>query len=182
MTVRHLNKIGIPASENLVDGKQAIKDSLAGVADDGSLVSPAEVESVRAKMTIDGGFAVKKFNRTGVVTVRGQLGKTDPATDNGVILTGVGDTECFGVWLDDGVADDAEGWFVTGGDAYVRFDDNFGPNSGDWVETSEAGYANSQATPAAAPTHFQEIGHCMETVGAGGGGTHVLALCALHFN
>jgi len=30
--------------------------------------------------------------------------------------------------------------------------------------------------------HFEEIGHCIETVAAGGAGTHILARCVLHFN
>ena len=34
----------------------------------------------------------------------------------------------------------------------------------------------------AAFSHFNEIGNCIETVTATGGGTHVLARCVLHFN
>lgn len=43
--------------------------------------------------------------------------------------------------------------------------------AGNWVETDdgEAGYAEAtSATPAAAPAHFEEIGHCIETVTADG--------------
>ena len=65
----------------------------------------------------------------------------------------------------------------------MAFDDNVGSVDGDWVETSEAGYVQSDTNPpGAVAAHFQEVGHCIETVGAGGGGTHILARCVLHFN
>ena len=63
--------------------------------------------------------------------------------------------------------------------------DNEAATAGNWVETNdtEAGYAYATSvTPNAAPAHFEEIGHCIETVLAGGGGTHILARCVLHFN
>ena len=30
--------------------------------------------------------------------------------------------------------------------------------------------------------HMGEVGNCIENVSAGGGGTHILARCVLHFN
>jgi hypothetical protein len=139
----------------------------------------------KSKITAIGGFAVKLTNTTGAVTVQGQTVKADPATNDAVILTSANDTECIGVFLDAGIADDAEAWVVVAGIADVAMGDNEAATAGNWVETNstEAGYADAtSASPIAAPQHFNEIGHCIETVAAGGVGTHILARCVLHFN
>jgi hypothetical protein len=139
-----------------------------------------------ARITKDGGFAIRLFNRTGAATVRGQVVKSDTATDNGVILTDTNDDEGFGVFLDSGIADDAYAWVVVSGIAYVAFEDNVAATHGYWVGTgaTEAGYARTQAAPPALgiAAHFEEVGHCLESVAAGGAGTHILAKCAIHFN
>ncbi len=165
-------------------GGTAIKNvSTLDVNDDANIGGELTV-SQKSKLTSIGGFAVKLTNKTGGVTVAGQLVKADIATDDAVVLTGAADDECFGVLLDSGVAADAETWVVVSGIADVAMEDNTAATPGNWVETSsEAGYANATAgTPAAAPRHFREIGHCIESVSAGGGGTHILARCVLHFN
>lgn len=137
----------------------------------------------KAKLTNIGGLAIALTNTTGVVTIAGQLVKADTTTDDGVVLAAAGDTECFGVFLDAGIADDAEAWVVVSGIADVAFDDNIAAVRGNWVATgAAAGYARTQASPAAAPQHFEEIGHSLENVSAGGGGTHILGRCVLHFN
>jgi hypothetical protein len=144
-----------------------------------------EIENPKSKRTLLGGWAVKLTNTTGANTVQGQTVKADPTTDDAVILTAAGDTECIGVFLDSGIADDAEAWVVVSGIADVAMEDDTAATHGNWVETSdtEAGYANAESTtPAASPAHFEEIGHCVESVAAGGGGTHILARCVLHFN
>lgn len=134
-------------------------------------------------MTAIGGFAIKLTNKTGANSVAGNLVKADTATNDAVILTAAGDTECFGVFLDAGIADGAEAWVVVSGIADVALDDNVASVRGDWMSTGVlAGYAATATSPAAAPTHFEEIGHCIETVAAGGAGTHILARCVLHFN
>lgn len=143
------------------------------------------IESSKFKMTSIGGYAIKLTNKTGGNTVQGQTVKADTATDDGVILTAADDNECFGVFLDAGIADDAEAWVVIAGIADVAMGDDEAATHGNWVETNsaEAGYADATSgSPAAAPQHFNEIGHCIETVAAGGGGTHILARCVLHFN
>jgi len=137
----------------------------------------------KIKLTEIGGYAVKLTNKTGANTVAGQLVKADTATDDAVILAAAGDVECFGVFLDAGIADGSEAWVVVSGIADVAFDDNVAAVRGDWVSTGVlAGYAATANSPAAAPTHFEEIGHCIESVAAAGGGTHILARCILHFN
>lgn len=141
-------------------------------------------------MTAIGGIAIKLTNNTGVNSVQGQQVEADPANDDAVILTVVSDHECFGVFLESGVTDGSEAWIVVSGIAYVAMENNTAATHGNWVQTSdaEAGYADStNAGPplggvAQLDTHMQEIGHCIETVAAGGVGTHILAKCVLHFN
>jgi len=139
------------------------------------------------KITTIGGLAIKLTNKTGAVTVAGQLVKPDTANNDAVILTAADDLEVIGIFLDSGIADGAEAWVVVSGIGDVALEDNTGATRGNWARTSitEAGYAD--ATNASAPqpinqTHFAEIGHCVESVAAGGAGTHVLARCVLHFN
>lgn len=141
----------------------------------------------KSKLTIIGGHAIKLTNKTGAVTIAGQLVKADTANDDAVILTAADDLEPIGVFLESGKVDGITAWVVVSGIADVAMEDNTAATRGNWVRTSitEAGYAD--ATNAAAPqpinqTHFTEIGHCIESVAAGGGGTHILARCVLHFN
>ena len=141
--------------------------------------------SVKEKFGVSpiGGLMIMLTNETGSNTIAGQLVKADTATDDAVILAGIGDIECFGVFLDSGIADGSEAWVVFSGLADVAFDDDVAAVRGNWVGTGvAAGYARNQASPPAAPDHFEELGHCIESVSAGGGGTHILARCVLHFN
>lgn len=141
-----------------------------------------EVKIEKMSFTPIGGLAIKVTNETGFDTIAGQLVKTDPATDDAVILAAAGDTECIGVFLDSGIADGSEAWVVVNGIADVALDDNVAAVRGNWMATGVlAGYARTSASPAASPQHFEEIGHCIESVSAGGGGTHILARCVLHF-
>ncbi len=147
--------------------------------------APRGVQGV--KITALKGIAIKITNETGAVTVKGQIVKPDTANNDAAILTAADDLEVTGVWLDSGVADGAEAWMVVVGIADVAMEDNTAATRGNWVRTSitEAGYADATNAGAPAPinqTHFAEIGHCIETVAAGGGGTHILARCVLHFN
>ena len=136
---------------------------------------------VRFKITSIGGYAIKLTNTTGAVTVQGQTVKPDTATDDAVILTAADDNECIGVFLDAGVADDAEAWVVIAGIADVAMGDAEAATRANWVETNsaEAGYADATSgSPAASPQHFNEIGHCIESKGAD---TDVLAEVMIHF-
>lgn len=143
------------------------------------------LESEKYKLTAIGGYAIKLTNETGANTIAGQLVKADTATNDAVVLTAASDTECFGVFLDSGDPNGSETWVVVGGIADVAMGDNEAATRGNWVEVhdSEAGYADATGgSPAAAPEHFEEIGHCIESVAAGGApGTHILARCVLHF-
>ena len=145
------------------------------------------LESLKYKLTALGGYAIKLTNKTGSNSVAGQLVQTDTSQNDAVKLTGIDEEETIGVFLDGGVSDGSEAWIVVSGIADVAMQDNTTATRGNWVRSSvtEAGYAD--ATNAAPPspasfTHFNEIGNCIETVTATGGGTHILARCVLHFN
>lgn len=183
------DNIGAGANRNIIIG--ANLDLSAIDVDDelnigGIIIGDMSTEQVRygkVMHTALGGIAVQLTNKTGANSVAGQLVKADTATNDAVILTAAGDTECFGVFLESGITDGSEAWVVVSGIADVAFDDNVASVRGDWVSTGvAAGYAATGTSPAVAPTHFEEIGHCIETVSAGGGGTHILARCVLHFN
>jgi len=144
----------------------------------------------KCRMTPIGGYAVKLTNRTGGSSVAGRLVRTSTSYDDAVDYTAADGDDCIGVFLDTGVSNGSEAWVVIAGIADVALETNTGSTHGNWVRTSttEAGYAD--ATLSAPPgggipehdSHFDEIGHCTETVSAGGAGTHVLARCILHFN
>jgi hypothetical protein len=122
------------------------------------------------------------INNTGETSVKGKLVKPD-STSNQVVLTGVDDLSPIGVIDEADVANGSMMRIIIGGRGHVLLDDNAGSTSGHWAGTSEAGYAQSSASPPGAVLgHFQEIGHFIETVAAGGVGTHVLAEIIMHFN
>ncbi len=180
-------RLGGAVNKTETDVNGNVTQSGTATASLGDTTVATQLESAKFKLTPIGGFAIKLTNTTGAVTVAGQLVKADPATDDAVILAAANELESIGVFLDSGVADDAEAWVVTSGIGDVAMEDNTAATRGNWVRSSvgEAGYAD--ATNATVPqpinqTHFAEIGHCIESVAAGGGGTHILARCVLHFN
>lgn len=132
------------------------------------------------KLTSTGGFAIKITNKTGGVTVQGQLAIVYSATavDDAFTIAALNDDGVFGIVLDAGVADGSEAWIVVGGIADVLMDAG-GSARGDRIISSPntAGSGDVWNVGGAVATHFQEIGHCIETrVGAG------LARIVLHFN
>lgn len=171
-------------------GEQEMQTVDITVTAAGALAAAGEIGSPLVKFTALGGLAVKLYNRTGAVTVAGQTVVSDIATDDGVILCPADSEHPVGVFLDAGVADDALAWVVVSGIADVAMEDNTAAIHGYWVRNSvtEPGYADStNADPPGGGVvnldiHTKEIGHCIESVGAGGGGTHILARCILHFN
>lgn len=135
--------------------------------------------STKVKFTLEGGLAERLINKTGVASVKGSL--VQPNTNDGSFELTDGDCkECFGAVYEDGIADGSECWVVVGGIAEVLLKDATASTTKNWVKTSDvAGRADATGTsPAAAPTHFEEVGHCIETKGAG---TDVLAKIVMHF-
>ncbi len=168
------------------DGGRVFEFDFDGNLDTDGYVAVAD----KVKMTLIGGLAIKLTNKTGSNTVAGQLVRLDTATDDGVILAAADGFLPMGVFLDSGVANNAEAWVVVSGIADVAMEDNTSATHGNWVRGSvtEAGY--SDATNAFPPggglpqldAHSKETGHCLESVAATGGGTHILARCILHYN
>ncbi len=126
-----------------------------------------------------GGFCVKLTNKTGGSTVKGQLVNVYTATaiNDAFKTISANDENIIGIVLEAGVADASEAWVVVNGIADVLMDTG-GSARGDRIISSvTAGSADVWNVGGAVATHFQEIGHCIETrTGAG------LARCILHFN
>ncbi len=141
-----------------------------------------------ALTTEEGGLAIRLINNTGAASVKGSVVDASHSVEAAVELEGAGDLDPIGVIYDDGVADGDWVWIVVSGIADVLLEDGTGSTYGNWVETSGTAAGRADATNAAPPAsgvigevqeHFREIGHCLETKGAG---TGVLARCVLHFN
>ena len=131
----------------------------------------------KTKMTRLGGFAILLTNKTGRNTVKGQLVQTDTSIDDAFDVVAASGDDCIGIVLDVGVSDGSEAWVVVGGIADVLIDAG-GSTRGDRLITSATpGSADVWNVGGAVATHFQEIGHCIQTrIGAG------LARAVLHFN
>ena len=138
----------------------------------------------KLRTTPEGGRAIRLTNKSGVATVKGKIAIASTSADNAVTVAGANDDECFAVFYESGIPDGSETWVVVEGIAEVLLKNNTAGTHGNWVEASDdAGYGDATSTtPRAAPDHFHEIGHCIETVSATGEGTHVLAKCVVHFN
>lgn len=138
----------------------------------------------RMKFTREGGLAIRMLNKTGITSEKGVLVTADTGADGAVDVAGADNNDVIGVFYESGIADGGEVWVVTYGIADVLLKDNTGSTHGNWVGASdEAGYAYAtENSPPAAPTHFREVGHCLQTVTATGAGTHVLCNIMMHFN
>jgi len=79
----------------------------------------SSVGTLLAKITPEGGYAVKLTNKTGAPSVKGKIVGIKTGTDNAFDLTAVDATYNLGVVYEDGVADAAECWVVVGGIAQV---------------------------------------------------------------
>lgn len=131
----------------------------------------------KARNTKIGGVAIKFTNKTGSTTVKGQLVQTDTSQNNAFDTSGANSDDTIGIVLEAGIPDGNEAWIVISGIAEVLMDSG-GSTRGDRIITSTtAGSADVWNVGGAVATHFQEIGHCIETrAGAG------LTKCILHFN
>lgn len=143
----------------------------------------------KSMQTSIGGFAIRLTNKTGANSVAGQVVMADPDVNDAVELCDGATTAdsgdiAIGVFLDSGIADGSEAWIVVVGIADVAIEDNVAAVRSYWIGASEDedGYADMVDHPKNAPDHMHEMGHCIESVAAGGGGTHILARCVLHFN
>lgn len=71
------------------------------------------------KITPEGGFAVRLTNKSGVVSVKGQIVSHKGTVARAFDLTAVDANHCLGVVYESGIADAAECWVVVSGIAQV---------------------------------------------------------------
>ena len=116
-------------------------------------------------------------------SVKGTIVDASTGTDNAADIADTDSTDPIGVIYNSGVADGSEVWVVVAGIAQVLLEDTTASTRGNWVRTSSTTAGRADATtgspPGADVKHWQEVGHCTETQGAG---TDVLAKMVLHFN
>jgi len=128
-------------------------------------------------VTPEGGVAVKLTNKSGGNSVKGEIVTSSTGTANAVESAGINSDNPIGVFYEDSIADGQEAWIVVSGIAQVLMDAS-GSTLEYWLGTGgTAKRGTSTISPPAAPTHFQEMGHILETVAA-----NSLAKCILHFN
>lgn len=127
------------------------------------------------------GFKVKLTNKTGAVSVIGTIVRADTTTDMAFDIAPINSDEPIGIVAENGIADGDECFIIVGGVAQVLLEDTTASTRGNWVMVSgTAGRADAtNANPVGVPSHWREIGHCLESKGAG---TNVLAKVLLHFN
>jgi hypothetical protein len=160
------------------------RDSTLGVMKiwDGQQSAWVAIGSARAFLTPEGGLATLLENRTGVASVKGSIVMASSTNDNAFALEGADAIDPIGVVYEAGIANGSLCYVVVSGRVQVLLEDGTASTRANWARASAAvaGRATmTGASPPDQPTHFKEIGHCLETVGAG---ANVLAYVALHFN
>lgn len=153
-------------------GGAVIGDSAAFVNACGAaaLNSTGAITNPKAKMTAEGGYAIKLTNKTGAASVKGTIVAVKSDTDNAFDLVAIDGTDCIGVVYEAGIADAAECFVVIAGKAQVLMTNNATrgqmariPLNTDTGE--EAGKAVAAALPAAAD--IRHIGTILESKNAG---------------
>ena len=137
-----------------------------------------------ARLTPEGGFAIKVINKTGAASIKGYIVEASATVDMAVQYVVGDDIDPIGIIYEPGVPDGSLMWVVVSGVADVFYTGNVTRATFSRVQTAAEGLTDGQAINEALPVppfatdkHFQEIGHPIESrVGAG------LARTVLHFN
>ncbi len=168
--------LSVPLVTVLGDGKTGFGVPVPTTAVD---VSGEVTVNAKAKITSIGGYAIKLTNEiaAAAATTKGALVEVNAGFNNAFQNAGSASIAVIGITLDSGVANGEEAWIVVSGIAEVLADSS-GFTRGDRLIASgtNAGAAEASNAPAVA-VHFQEIGHALETAGAG-----VLGKVVPHFN
>ena len=129
----------------------------------------SSVGTLLAKITPEGGYAVKLTNKTGAPSVKGQIVSHEGTVANAFNLTAVDANHCLGVVYESGVEDGAQCWVVVAGIAQVLMKNaaTMGhicriPLNND--EGEAAGYAMDAAQSSSASVY--KIGDVLETADA----------------
>jgi len=137
--------------------------------------------------TGEGGVFVRLINDTGAPSVKGTVVEASSSVDRAFDIAGADEPDVIGVVYEDDVADGELCGIVIAGPAQVLLEDTTAATRENWVRISTTDAGRADCTAAAPPgggvvqadQHFREIGHGLESVGAG---TDVLAWVMLHFN
>lgn len=131
-------------------------------------------------ITPEGGLACRLTNRTGAPSVKGLVLVASTTYDRAVNIAPAGAVSPIGVFYESGVADGAQAWVVVGGIADVLIKDGTTATRAYWVQTSDvAGRADITLADPNPATHWDEMGHCIESKALG---VNVLARIVMHFN
>lgn len=135
----------------------------------------------------EGALLVRLTNKTGGNSVKGTLVESRADTDNAFDICDADGNHPIGVVYEDGIADAQECWICIAGRCQVLLQDSTASTRGYWARVSTTAAGRVDITNAGPPggavasldAHMTEVGHCIETKGAG---TNVLAYIILHFN
>lgn len=140
----------------------------------------------KVMFTPEGGIAVRMTNRTGVVSVKGEVVCNSSSYPNAVTKIVKDVPNPIGVFYTSGIKEGQEAWVVVSGiaDVYYVGNTTLGHLSRGFLTADGGSYVSGQAmseavpgSPFSADKHFFEIGHVLEArTGAG------LAKTILHFN
>lgn len=102
-----------------VGNVQGVGGVFSGAVSGTSGTFSAGVSNSYFKITPEGGFAVRLTNKSGVVSVKGQIVSHKGTVARAFDLTAVDATHCLGVVYESGIEDAAECWVVVSGIAQV---------------------------------------------------------------
>ena len=143
-------------------------------------IDPTILLSVNGKggITAEGGHAIRLTNKTAQVSVKGELAAPSVTDANAYRTAAANADDVIGIVYESGIADGSEVWIVQGGIADVLMDAGGSTLNDRLISSSSVpGSADVWNTGGAVATHFQEIGHSLESrVGAG------LIKAVIHFN
>ena len=155
-----------------VEAQQSYEDSdVSEMAADGVVTPLVSLARLRSIIGITNnehvGYGVRLINKTGVASVKGTIVEAH-TNDFSFKVADASSNHAIGIVYNDGVPDGSECLIINNGQADVLLKDATASTAGNWTKTSDvAGRANATGgSPAAAPTHFLEIGHCCETKAA----------------
>jgi len=135
------------------------------------------------EVTVDGCLVAFLINNTGHTSVKGELVHASHTADYTADLLTKDVPDCIGVVYASGIPAGDLMPVAIGGMPEVLLEDGTGATHGQWMRDSANvdGRAVAQELPAppANTNHFNEIGHCLQTVVAG---TDKLCRIVMHFN
>lgn len=154
---------------------------MPGIASIDYVNSLVPTNSTGTGFSTEGGLYITLINNTGATSVKGSVVRASTSIDNACSLTPAGSDEPIGVILESGVANGSPVKVVVSGKAYCLIQNGLAATRGYWVGISNSvgGRVDFAVDPPSTVVHWEEVGHCLETVTSG---TDKLALCVLHFN